>query len=487
VVHTPHAEYPRPRNEINPAATAPARVVDDVNRWVLSRLGPLNHGILAGRYQSDAFGSELTHAVLGHLPPTESFTSQQAQRMVVLLGLAGASLARHYQERDPIRRLTPERAFDPYLVGNDRVPFRVYFGRLADRTGTGHCHRDGYASLVRWNVPATEVRWAGQRLSALPTVFDDGLVRTYTGAADERRFFELVKVSETLELAVNDLLTPVHNSTVDAAGEEAGYRIGVASVLLEALRQVNADFAALPPDEGMRPNHFMDVFRQFAVHWTVGDVPPSGALDPEAISRDLMLGTTTDAYLSHLQRLQPALLTTERAVVARLQDSPTLPSVVLRRLGLDLAAVAGMSREGLRDLVGRHPVLAALYLLLNAHARASGVHLLLAKKFLFGPQRRREVAGLGDPGVVSNRRGTTGMDQRFLEELTRERHQHCLAALRVVGTSAIALLAGYARVRAEAPADLTGLVRMVLPAEVRAVGDDAFTATGVGPNDKARL
>ena len=40
----------------------------------------------------------------------------------------------------------------------------------------------------------------------------------------------------------------------------------------------------------MPPEHFMDVFRQFAVHWTADDIPPSGALDPEALKRDFLLG-----------------------------------------------------------------------------------------------------------------------------------------------------------------------------------------------------
>jgi hypothetical protein len=36
---------------------------------------------------------------------------------------------------------------------------------------------------------------------------------------------------------------------------------------------------------------------------------------------------------------------------------------------------------------------------------------MLAKKYLFAPQRERNRADAGDTGVVSNRRGTTGMDE----------------------------------------------------------------------------
>jgi hypothetical protein len=445
---------------------------------VLSRLTALNHGILARKYPSDSFGTELAGAVLGDLPAPATFTVEQAQRMVVLLGLAGASLSRHYQEGDATRRGTPERAFDAFPVGRARIPFRAYFGELTSRTGTGHCHRDSYASLVRWNAPTTEVWWSGARLAVLPGVFDDGLVRTYTGAPDERRFFELVKVSETLELAANAVLAPVHETTVDAHDDEARRRILIAAIVLEALRRVNARFAALPPEAGMRPNHFMDVFRQFAVHWTRGDVPPSGALDPEAISRDFILGTITPAYLTHLDRLLPALLTDEREAVGRLRTRPSLPEVVLRQLRVDRSTLLEASRDQLRAMVGRHPVLAALYLLLNAHARVSGVHLLLAKKFLFAPQSHREAGGLGDSGVVSNRRGTTGMDEAFLEELTRERHRHGLAMLRRVGTAELVSVAGIAQVRREAPADVTDLVRLIMPGGDANGPDRALTATG---------
>jgi hypothetical protein len=461
-------------------------VVDDVNAWVTSRLTVLNHGSLAGRYPSDAFGKELATAVLGDLPHPEVFSADEARRMVVLLGLAGASLARHYQERDPSHRATPERAFDPYPVGGSGIPFLTYFNRLVDVTGTGHCRRDGYASLVRWNVPLTEVVWAGQRLAALPSVFDDGLVRTYTGAPDERRFFELVKVSETIELAANSTLAPLYDDAQDVTGDDATRRVLMATVLLEALRRVNSEFAARPPETGMRPNHFMDVFRQFAVHWTAGDIPPSGALDPEAIIRDFILGTTTPQYLAHLERLLPGLLANERDLVADARARPTLPELVLKRVGLDQTALTTMSERRLREAVAAHPVLPALYLLLNAHARASGVHLLLAKKFLFAPQRQREAAGRGDRGVVSNRRGTTGMDEVFLEQLTRQRHRHCLGVLRRLGTPQVASVAGLHRVRAEAPADLTSLVRIVIPfREGGRPGGDVLTATGVGADDEA--
>jgi hypothetical protein len=465
--------------------------VGRVNAWVVTELPSLNQDILARRRPPGDLGAELARSVLADLPLPESLTVREAQQMVVLLGLAGASLGRHYQELSQDHRATPEGAFDQCAVGAEAIPFRAYFARLAERTGTGHCHRDSYAALTRWNVPTTEVWWAGERLAVLAGVFDDGLVRTYTGTADEQRFFELIKVSEAIEQAVNATLMPLSDTTLDVRDPEALDRTGLAVVLLAELRRVNAHFAALPPAEGLRADYFMDVFRQYAVHWTRGDVPPSGALDPEAIARDCLLGVRTPSYQAHIDRIFPALLDAERELLSRLMERPSLPCIALRSLGIDAAALTEMSPAQLRETVGRRPVLAALYLLLVGHARMSGVHLKIAQKYLFDPQRRREIAGLGDPHVVSNRRGTTGMDERYLRELTRERHQHVLSCQHALDGNELGVLAGLDRARAGLGSlvrfttsgphrsyAVTWLAGLRKPAEAQSARAGAVTATG---------
>jgi hypothetical protein len=436
--------------------------VDHLNAWMLTGLPNLNLDILSYRRPPGALGAELARSVLGDLPAPESLPVRQAQQMVVLLGLAGASLGRHYQELSRDHRATPERAFDPYPVGRQAVPFLAYFRRLAERTGTGHGPRDSYVSLTRWNLPTAEVWWAGERIAVLTGVFDDGLVRTYTGTSEERRFFELIKMSEAIELAINAVLMPLSDTTLNMRDPEALDRVGLAVVLLEEVRQLNANFAALPAEESLRADYFMDVFRQFAVHWTVGDIPPSGALDPEWIARDCLLGVRTPGYEAHTRHIFPALLDTERDLLTRLMDRPSLPEIALESLGLDALTLAEMSPAQLRETVSRHPVLAALCQLLAAHARMSGVHLKIAKKYLFAPQRQREMAGMGDPTVVPNRLGTTGIDEMYLAELTRARNQHVLTCLRTLGGSELDSLAGLDRVRA-ASAGLGSLIRFTGP------------------------
>jgi hypothetical protein len=401
-------------------------------------MAELNRDIIAKRRPATAFPVAAA-AALRDLPPDPGrCPPPDARRLVVLLGLIGASLGRHHQERHPSHRRRPEGAFD-LTVGPLEVPFLDYFAGLAHRTGTGHPPRDTYASLTRWNLPTTEAWWGGTRLATLPGVFDGGDVRTYTGAPDEIRFFELLKLAETLERAVNLTLAPVAEEAVDACGAEALERFGVAAELLDKMRGLFVGFAELPPEDGLRPGHFMDVFRQFAVHWRTGDVPPSGALDPEALERDFLLGVEPPGYRAHVERLRPGLLAGEWDRLDAVMARPGLPALLLARLGrteADAAALVGC------------PALAGLYLVLRAHARVSSAHLLLAKTFLFAPQRIRDRAGIGDTGVVSNRRGTTGMDEAHLERLTRARGRHPLTALRRLPTAELESLAGVDALRA---------------------------------------
>src|SRR5436305_6957085 len=232
-----------------------------MDRWVLTDLTRWNRAILAGSADVREFVVAV-NSMLGDLPDADLLSPVEAQQVVVDVGLAAVSVARHFQEADPARMAAPERAFAPLVVGPRRHPFLDYFAAAAERTGTGHPPRDSYASLVRWNVPTTSVVWDGQSLATLPAVFPDGCTRTYTGAAYERRFFHLLKGCETVERAVNDLLEPISDTTVDLLSCDGRARARLATALLEVMRQMCVRFAALPPGEGLPPDYFLDVFRQ---------------------------------------------------------------------------------------------------------------------------------------------------------------------------------------------------------------------------------
>ncbi len=404
--------------------------IEKLETWLRREVPRLNRAILHDGAPPDLVARRVDEELLPVLPDPAVFTRLQAQRLIVGLGLAGASIARHWQEVDPLRKNDPERSFDGLLAGPGRLPFPEYIAAVADHTGLGHYHRDTYASLVLWNVPTTEVRLDDEPLATLPGVFEDGQIRSYTGDPGEDWFFELVKKGQTIEAAVNAALEPMSDGDVPLDGPEAVRRLRLAARLLEALRQLFLQFANPAPGRSMQPGYFMDVFRQYAVHWRPGDIPPSGALDIDALKRDYLLGVDYPGYDRHVERLLPALLLAERSALTKLMDRETLPVTVLRRCGLDPATLAELPDAAVAGLVAEHPVLVEWYLLLAAHARAAGAHLMLSKRFLFNPQRHRDEAGEGDRELVSNRRGTTGMDETFLDRLTRVRKAHALAPLR---------------------------------------------------------
>jgi len=403
-------------------------ILRQVGEWVDEELPRLNRAILRGDVPAGMLADQARDVLLAQLPAVPRLTAEQAQRLVVRLGFVGASVARHYQEWNQGGKAHPERAFESLTV--EGTPFLDYFAALADRTEKGHYGRDSYASLVRWNVGTLEVRRGPELMAVLPGVFDDGRIRSYTGTPGEERFFLLVKQGEAVELAVNEVLEPLSRDGAGLLTADAVERVRLATELIDAIRRLFLDFAALPPEESMPPEHFMDVFRQFAVHWTRDDIPPSGALDPEALKRDFLLGIGLAGYDQHVRRLFPALLDGERATLNALMSRPTLPQRLLSALGVDPDQLRAAARDELRRLIRRYPVLVDWYRLLTAHARASGAHLMLSKKFLFKPQRRRDLSGQGDRPLVSNRAGTTGMNELFLERITRARQEHVLAPLR---------------------------------------------------------
>jgi hypothetical protein len=412
------------------------------NAWTLRDLPRLNRAVLAGSADPAELSGAFRREVLESLPRPEEFGDAQARRAVVLLGLGGASIARHHQEADPARKARPEESFGPLRAGPDAVPFVEYFTRLAQATGTGHPARDSYASLVRWNAPTTLVELDGAVLAELPGVFPDARIRTYTDDPGEVTFFELLKKSEALEAAVNRALDPVADGVVDPLSPEGAGRALDATRGMYALIGFNRDFAARDPAHGgLRTEHFMDVFRQFAVHWAPGDVPPTGAQDPEFLRRDFLLGIDFPDYGRHVRRLFPGLLAEERAALERDMLREPLPRTVLRALGADAPGLALLTADQMRALLRRYPALAAWYLLLAANAVFGGVHLRLTEKYLFKPQRARDAAGLGDRELVSNRRGTTGMEEPLLVRLARARREH---PLRAVGMLPEREVAGYA-------------------------------------------
>ena len=400
----------------------------DVTNWVLHMLPQCNRAVLAGHMSVDSFLTTIDREVLAQAPTPDELTPQEAKRSVVEFGLIGASIARHRQQADLRLVSSPEESFSTLTASGNSVAFAQYMQQLANRTGTGHPGRDAYASLVRWNAPDMEVRWQGQILGRLESVFNDGLVRTYTDNPGEHQFLLLLKRAEALETAANALLLPIAEGTIAVDSSEAIEAVGVAVRLLEAVHKINLEFTH--NGQGGKPifdeNHFLDILRQFAVHWKTGDVPPSGAQDPEFLKRDFYLGMDFPDYARHVKRIFPALLDRERDELQDAMQLPSIPQRVAQKVAVDSQVLAHGTSPDLLGLAQSFPFLVNYYLLMRANAHVSASHLMLTKRFLFKPMRERDRLGIPDSPLVSNRSGTTGMLEQLLETLAKHRQNHAM-------------------------------------------------------------
>ncbi|BCJ48807.1 hypothetical protein Asp14428_02820 [Actinoplanes sp. NBRC 14428] len=92
----------------------------------------MNRAVLGDQVPPDLLTRVLRTEVLPGLPAPERLDPAEARRQVVHLGLTGASVARHFQERTPGGKSEPERAFDGLVVG----PSSCRSGRTSRRWPT---------------------------------------------------------------------------------------------------------------------------------------------------------------------------------------------------------------------------------------------------------------------------------------------------------------------------------------------------------------
>lgn len=396
-------------------------LVGFVNDWTLRRFRELNGSILAGRTRPEELVRELNERVLPRLPgDPRTLRSHRARKLLVHLSLFGASVARHLQQRHPGLRSTPAQSLTVLVAGELRRPFLRFFTELAEASGTGHPHRDSYASLVRWNAPTVRVQWAGEQLAVLDGAFSDSAVRTYTAAADEVSLLMLLKKCEAVELVANELLEPICCGGIRPDGGEARQRVRAAATMLAVVHRLLLDFGA-GSDAGSGTGRCLDEFLRFPVHWRPGDIPPSRVLSGiEYLKRDFLLGIDCPGYADHVRRVFPGLLAPERQALAELMGRPTLPELVLNAIGIDRATLTPGSVDDLVRSTRAHPVLADYFLLLRLNAKVGASRLALAKATL--PLSR-------------------GGYQR-LARLTSARGRHPLDGLRAVPMPALLAAAG---------------------------------------------
>ncbi|WP_344567154.1 hypothetical protein [Streptomyces axinellae] len=400
-----------------------------IDEWTLGVLPRFNQQIPTGQAHVPDMVAAM-NSMLTDMPSADTFSLLQKKQLLVLLGIWGSSAVRHSQERSPyLRDNDPSEILRNISVGGRPVTLKSYFRQLADSSATGHPYRDAYASLVRWGTPASAAFWNGEKLVELPSVFPGGPARTYTDDPGEHLILELFKRAETLERAANLVVEPLWAGSEKCSSREAQERLFIATNMLLGVHRLFLDFPQGDARGKLTVDHFVDVFRQYAVHWEIGDVPPSGPQDVEFVSRDLMSGFGTDSYRRHVWRIFPGLLAEERDRLRNAMDRPSLPELLMTEAGVTGEQLTAASTAELSEMVRTFPSFASLFYFLNAGARLSAIHLAIAKKYLFKEIRARQRRLAEDSAVVPNDAGITGLEEKKLDELHRARHQHFLRTL----------------------------------------------------------
>ncbi|MFF4750222.1 hypothetical protein ACWD5R_27905 [Streptomyces sp. NPDC002514] len=420
-----------------------ARTDNPVGRWTLAELPRFNNLVLAGEVEPEIMVREMNRLLLT-LPQTDTVSHDEARTLLVELGMWGSSVAMHFQRRDLDRAKNhPSTGLDQLAVGYQRVPFLAYFAQLATASGTGHPNRDAYASLIKWNSPDMRAYWSGECVARIPSVYEDGITRTYTGDIGEVQCIELFDRCETLEMAANRALRTIWEQGCSGMeADEIRDRFNQANHMLMAARRLMLDFQHGDERGSMSASRFMDVFRQFAVHWEVDDVPPSGTQDIEFITRDLMSGIQPSKHQAHIRKIYPGLLSGEREQLNRAMQYSPLPYILLDRAGITKLDLDAMSDGEIAGLLSKFPEIAGCYLWLRASAMLSATHLMLSKKFLYKPARQREEKGTFGRTPVPNDRGITGLPETALDRTNDARKHHPLFRIGSLGGRQICSISG---------------------------------------------
>ncbi|WP_245402241.1 hypothetical protein [Nocardia albiluteola] len=411
--------------------------------WLIDTLPGLGSRVVDGSLSACSF-TDLANRALALLPPAADNDVRSARRLIVELGIVGSSVASYSQRENlDLARRDPGCSLARLRVGEAGIPFRAYFNTLVARSGTGHPNRDAYASLILWNAPEMSAYRGSSRICTLPSVFDDGRIRTYTAEIGETLIIELFKRCETLEAAANIAVQPIWaDGAFTMSRDEIAERFATARLMLAGVRRLFLNFSRGDERGALSVAHFIDVFRQYAVHWDHGDVAPSGPQDVQFILRDLMTGIDMPGYVDHVERILAALLADERQMVTDAAAQPSLPEVLLNEAGLSPQQLAALPDSELTAVLRRYPVLGECYLLLELNARLSAAHLMVAKKYLYKPNHQRDQAGAAVAAPVPNDKGITELPESALDMLNRARRRHLLSAIGRWRTAEVAAICG---------------------------------------------
>ncbi len=380
--------------------------------WAQTRLPLLNRRVLAGAISLEAFLAEV-NAMLGELTDPTVLSLDNCKRQMTILGMIGSSVERHTQEAGlpvgrGLRALTTS-------VGS----FSRYVATLAARLGVPP--RDSFLSYVIWNVPSVSVYLPGesQPTYTLAGVLPEGCAPlTFSNDSSEAHFLHLLKRCTALEAVVNQELWTVIQLDLPLDKPDALRSIGMATLLLHAVR---AELLAFMPCAPLA----LEALRPYACGWDTAETysPPSGTHDPNGIIRDYLLGTLMDGHDRHVAPLFHVFDQETQREINSARTVLALPMRIAWQLGLNMPDdLATCSPDDLRRMIADSPWIEAYYRLYQANADLSVARAALIARYAFLPLREENALLAGDD---EHRAPTSGL-QCFL----RSRKQHPLRAFR---------------------------------------------------------
>jgi hypothetical protein len=428
-------------------------LIEGMKTWVVGTLPALNQAAYHGSLSYEALAAICNDALLPQAPPVEALNPEQAMQVLMLLGLCGSSIERHAQQQTLRRALammappapptpppvTPGRGLERLLVDRHQR-FIDYFQRVADVIG--HPYRDSFTTYIAYNGPAIAILHpdTGARIHRLPAGFPDGTLLTYTKQDAEVEFIRLLKECAGLQGAANLFLEQLQQAGIPVAHRDAIRAALHATTLLCAIRAKMVEFMRR---SSFQADFFLDILRQYACPWSQ-DRPlraPSGANDPTALHRDVMLFAELvpssehfPGYKAHVHQVCSVLMPPEVERITRASRTASLEEQIYMQLGLTKQAINALNERAVLSVLAQHPWLAAYALLYKAQKDVSHTHYGTVMHYLVQPKRARDAHA--DPReavtIVANTHGTTGMDPlQIMKHLNEARAHHFLASLSI--------------------------------------------------------
>lgn len=408
--------------------------------WMRERLHPANRRVLAGEMTGWELVDRVNAEAFSGLPSVDDVPHDERWALIATTTMIASCAERHVQQDQ--RRVDPDA---PLRYGEGlarlqagREPFLRWLDDLAERLQ--HPRRDSFTTFIELNGRCAEVCCprTGEPVYRIGSLFEDGRLNTFSGDPAEQAFINLLKPSVALQGAANEQLDPIHRGEVALDSGDALVRTLTAAAWMYAMRDLMNDFMR---ESGMRADFFLDIFRQYAVRWSIGPggTPASASQDRCSLLRDVMIFDDLvparedfPGFHAHVRHYYPLILGPAAVRLEAAMGRPSLESRLREALGGDLGALAAAPEAEREALVRRSPWLAGYLELYRAQADNSRAHYASIMKYLYHPKRKRDE--LGDPRervvVVPNDRGSSGLaPMGALRWLNTARTQHPLVLL----------------------------------------------------------